>query len=102
MIAWGGIGAIVWQPAHFGRIEQGGNTELIVEARVVSDLELNVGFEPLDLFSDRLEVSTFKKVIKTRIKTRIGQALCGSLVSRQSTGQQWLPPEWSASRHVIG
>ena len=58
-------GAIVWQPAHFGRIEQGGNTELIVEARVVSVLVVNVDFEPLDLLSDRLEVPTFQKVIKT-------------------------------------
>ena len=57
--------AIVWQPAHFGRIEEGGNTELVVEARVVSVLVVNVDFEPLDLLSDRLEVSTFQKVIKT-------------------------------------
>jgi hypothetical protein len=55
--------AIVWQPAHLGRIEEGGNTELVVEARVISVLVVNVDFEPLELLSDRLKVSTFQKVI---------------------------------------
>ena len=57
--------AIVWQPAHFGRIEQGGNTELVVEAGVVSVLVIDVDFKPLNLFSDCLEIPTLQKVIQT-------------------------------------
>jgi hypothetical protein len=50
--------AIVWQPAQFGRVEESGDTELAVEARVVPVLVVNEDFDPLDLNSDRLEVST--------------------------------------------
>ena len=57
--------AIVWKPDHLGRVEDGGHSELVGEARVHLILYKDNVLEPGDRLRNRVKIPTFNDIIKS-------------------------------------